>query len=160
LYGKLEATQSLTYTFEAQSETSNKVLGRSTIGFSELNTNQSQDHIDLHKYFKKNKNFISEDDKIYLEQYVIKGIPSSLRRKYWMTVSGAYGYMKMYQEGYYQALCAESNDTLYPNWPHPDYLTIQKDINRTFSDEAFFKLEENQNKLKRILRAFVKRNPV
>lgn len=68
--------------------------------------------------------------------------------------------MRNYQDGYYEALSSEDNDKLYPNWPHPDYLQIQKDIPRTFSDEAYFKDPLNQGKLKRILRAFVRRNPV
>ena len=120
----------------------------------------SQDYIDLNKYFKMNKYFVSDEDKIYLEQYVIKGIPPKLRRKYWLTVSGAYGYLKTYGDGYYQTLAKDDDEKAYPTWPHPDYSTIQKDIQRTFSDEPFFQDKANQEKIKRILRAFVRRNPV
>lgn len=84
----------------------------------------SQDHIDLHKYFKANRYFVSDEDKIYLESYVIKGIPKQLRRKYWLTVSGAYGYLKHYGAGYYKTLSADDDEGAYPNWPHPDYQVI------------------------------------
>ena len=67
---------------------------------------------------------MSDEDKIYLEQYVVKGIPKQLRRKYWLTVSGAYGYLKQFGEGYYQTLCKDGEETAYPTWPHPDYSTI------------------------------------
>lgn len=52
------------------------------------------------------------------------------------------------------------DERAYPNWPHPDYQQIQKDIPRTFSDEPFFKDAENLAKIRRILRAYVRRNPV
>jgi len=49
------------------------------------------------------------------------GIPENMRRQYWLTVSGAYGYMQHYCDGYYKSLSSESNNEAYPNWPHPDY---------------------------------------
>jgi hypothetical protein len=32
---------------------------------------------------------------------VVEGIPDTIRRKYWLTVSGAYGYLNNYSPGYY-----------------------------------------------------------
>ena len=68
--------------------------------------------------------------------------------------------MQHYCPGYYRSLSMDGNEEAYPNWPHPDYQQINKDIQRTFSDEAFFKDPETQAKIKRVLRAFVRRNPV
>ena len=120
----------------------------------------SQDYIDLYRYLKQNKYYVQDRDRVYLEQYVVKGIPEQLRRKYWLTVSGAYSYLKHYGDGYYQTICQENSDEAYPNWPHPDYLSIQKDLTRTFSEEPFFQQKETQDKIKRVLTAFVRRNPI
>lgn len=35
----------------------------------------SQDFIDLNNFLRANKFFIAEQDKVYLEQYVVKGFP-------------------------------------------------------------------------------------
>lgn len=99
-------------------------------------------------------------DRLFLEEFVVRGFPPSLRRKLWMSATGVYGYLKNYQDGYYQTISSENNEIAYPTWPHPDYQQIEKDIKRTFSDEDFFRLDENQDKLRRILRAYVRRNPV
>jgi len=69
---------------------------------------------------------------------VLRGIPSEVRRKYWLAVTGAYGYMKNYSKGYYKTLSSDNDESAYPSWPHPDYSSIAKDIPRTFSDEPFF----------------------
>lgn len=81
----------------------------------------SHDFQQLHKYFTNNKYFVSEYDRLCLESYVVKGIPPALRRKYWMAVSGAYGYMKHYGEGYYQTLVTDDDEVKYPTWPNADY---------------------------------------
>jgi len=49
---------------------------------------------------------------------------------------------------------------LYPKWPHPDYPEINKDLNRIFAKEEFFQKKENLDKIKRILYAFCRRNPI
>ena len=79
------------------------------------------DNNSLDKFFEANKYFISEGDRNYLEEFVIQGIPENLRRKYWLSISGAYGYMHHYYDGYYKALSMDDNDSAYPTWPHPDY---------------------------------------
>ena len=85
-------------------------------------------HYSLEKFFEQNKFFVHEEERAYLEQYVIMGIPENMRRQYWLTVSGAYGYMQHYCDGYYKSLSSEGNNEAYPNWPHPDYVQINKDI--------------------------------
>ena len=37
----------------------------------------SNDHRELEEYFKKNKHFVSDQDRIFLERYVIAGLPVS-----------------------------------------------------------------------------------
>jgi hypothetical protein len=95
-----------------------------------------------------------------LEEYVVRGIPPNLRRKFWLCVSGAYGYMRNYSDGYYECLSKENDDVAFRKWPHPCYHEIKKDVKRTFSDEPFFQRDETQQKILRILTAFVRRNPV
>jgi len=117
------------YQYDAQSSALGDVTTAGSAGYSGTHQGQefalpSQDHIDLHKYFKMNRYFVSDEDKIYLESYVIKGIPKQLRRKYWLTVSGAYGYLKHYGEGYYKTLSTDDDEGAYPSWPHPDYQVI------------------------------------
>lgn len=60
-----------------------------------------------------------------------------------MTVSGASSYLAAYGPGYYALIISENDDEAYPIWPHPDTNQIEKDIDRTFKDEAFFKIAEN-----------------
>jgi hypothetical protein len=83
--------------------------------------------IDFHKYLVENKYGIKEEDKEMLEKVVIRGIPDNQRRRYWLSVSGAFGYLKNYSPGYYATLSSE-DEQCYPNWPHPDYTQINKDI--------------------------------
>ena len=82
---------------------------------------EGQDYIDLYKYFRINKHFVSEEERKILEPFVVKGIPEGLRRKYWLSISGAYGYLNHYSEGYYQTLVKDDDERAYPTWPHPDY---------------------------------------
>jgi hypothetical protein len=74
----------------------------------------------LYKYFESHKYGISDSDREYLEEFVVRGIPDNLRRRYWLSVSGAFGYLKNYSPGYYATLSSE-DESCYPNWPHPDY---------------------------------------
>lgn len=50
-------------------------------------------HYSLERFFEEHKYFVPDEERVNLEQYVIMGIPDHLRRQYWLTVSGAYGYM-------------------------------------------------------------------
>lgn len=80
--------------------------------------------------------------------------------------------MRHYQNGYYTALATGVDGTseeplpraeqerIFPAQPVADYNAIAKDIKRTFSEEPFFQLVENQDKIRRILTAFVRRNPL
>ena len=60
-----------------------------------------QDLKSLMQYFNINKFGIPDEDREDLELFVLRGIPSEVRRKYWLTVTGAYGYLKNYSKGYY-----------------------------------------------------------
>ena len=92
----------------------------------------------MSKYFDSNPFNVSEEERVLLEEYVVRGIPSNLRRKFWLSVSGAYGYLKNYSDGYYQCLSKENDDIAFIKWPHPCYHEIKKDVKRTFSEEVFF----------------------
>ena len=81
---------------------------------------RDESYYDLEKFLNENSNFISEKDIAYVEKFVIEGIPNELRRKYWISVSGAKGYLEHYSDGYYLAISSEIEES-YPDWPHPDY---------------------------------------
>lgn len=74
LYNPMEASASLAIVFEQNDKPSKKGSAQkrteSSSGF------QTQDYLDLQDYFKVNKYFVNEQDKIYLEQYVVKGFPT------------------------------------------------------------------------------------
>ena len=46
--------------------------------------------------------------------------PPSLRKQFWMAVSGANSYLTAYGPGYYALITTENDDEAYPIWPHPD----------------------------------------
>jgi hypothetical protein len=77
-----------------------------SIASSKFKTNSeafilTNDHYELEKFFRINKFFVSNHDRVFLQRYIIAGLPPDLRRTFWMTVSGAYSYMKDYSAGYY-----------------------------------------------------------
>ena len=65
-----------------------------------------------------------------METFIFSRLPEKHRRKFWLTVSGAYRYMEHYCDGYYRSLSVDDNEESYPKWPHPDYQKIDKDISR------------------------------
>jgi hypothetical protein len=67
-----------------------------------------QDTIDLHKYLAENKYGIRDEDREMLEEMVVTGIPDNLRRRFWLSVSEAFGYLKNYSPGYYATLSSEN----------------------------------------------------
>ena len=73
----------------------------------------NQDEIDLKKFLNGNI-VIKKSERKFLLKYVIKGLPNSIRGKFWLVTSGAYRYMqKEYDPGYYKRLCELINE--YPN---------------------------------------------
>ena len=48
-----------------------------------------------------------------MEEYVVKGIPPDLRRKFWLCVSGAHVYLRNYSDGYYECLSKENDDIAF-----------------------------------------------
>ncbi|KAF8417081.1 rab-GTPase-TBC domain-containing protein [Tirmania nivea] len=81
---------------------------------------------------------------------VIGGIPVSYRWKVWAECSGA-GALRV--PGYYEELLQASNDD-----PHI-MLQISMDINRTLTDNIFFRKGPGVHKLKQVLIAYSRRNP-
>jgi hypothetical protein len=97
-----------------------------------------EDPLSLEPFFEENKYCVPEAHKSFLEEVAISGMPNQYRRQYWLAITGAYGYLRHYSDGYYDALASEGVEVLYPKWPHPDYQEILKDVPRTFSKEPFF----------------------
>ena len=116
--------------------------------------------INLENFFEETKTSILDEDKDQLEELIMAGMPDKFRRLYWLAITKAYGYLNHYGDGYYAALSSIDDKVLYPKWPHPDYPEINKDLNRIFAKEDFFQIKENLDKIKRILYAFCRRNPI
>ena len=101
------------------------------------------------------------DDKILYTEKDIKSIkniyledfPEKSRKKFWVIASGAKREMLNFPNYYNNIL------NNYPSYIPSIYeQTIEKDLNRTFPDEAFFQKKENIDKLRNILLAFSRRN--
>lgn len=61
----------------------------------------SEDEVDL-KRFLDGKQVIKKSERKFLLKYVVKGIPPSLRGRFWLITSGANRFMqKEYNPGYY-----------------------------------------------------------
>ena len=88
-----------------------------------------------------------------IKDLLLTHLPSKNRPDFWFIASGAKRAM-LNNPGYYASILN--------NFPEgtqsPSQKSIDLDINRTFPYLDFFKNEENKNKLKRILTAFIRRN--
>ena len=81
---------------------------------------------------------------------VLGGIPNSLRAKVWAECSGA---LSLRIPGYYTDLVESGDDD-------PEILAqIQMDINRTLTDNVFFRRGPGVEKLNQVLLAYSRRNP-
>ncbi|KAK1997915.1 TBC domain-containing protein [Colletotrichum falcatum] len=87
-----------------------------------------------------------------LRNLVLGGIPVSLRAKVWSECSGA---NTLRVPGYYQDIIARSDKDDDPT----AVSQIEMDINRTLTDNIFFRKGPGVSKLKEVLRAYARRNP-
>eukprot|EP00164_Ancoracysta_twista_P019894 GFYU01035247.1.p1 GENE.GFYU01035247.1~~GFYU01035247.1.p1 ORF type:complete len:540 (-),score=146.44 GFYU01035247.1:62-1645(-) len=83
---------------------------------------------------------------------VRQGIPHELRSEMWQHLSGAHA-MMLEHEGYYEELASASKGD------HAKFKEIEKDLDRTFPGHELFQLAENIDRLRRVLRAYMLRNP-
>jgi hypothetical protein len=112
--------------------------------------------------WQKHKELVADDKILYTkkEKSLIKDllynpIPSEMRPKYWVIISGARQEM-INNPGYYDKL--KTLAKMAPN--NPFIKPISLDLRRTFPAEAFFKDETNLEKLNNILLAFSFRNSI
>jgi len=87
-----------------------------------------------------------------LRNLVLGGIPVNLRAKVWSECSGA---NTLRVPGYYQDIIARSDKDDDPT----AVSQIEMDINRTLTDNIFFRKGPGVSKLKEVLRAYARRNP-
>lgn len=87
---------------------------------------------------------------------MINGIPIHLRGRLWKVCSGAQSYIAQEEfKTYYHTLVFEM-----PDYPNPCFYQIEIDIKRTFPEDKFFQLPGTVSTLRRVLVAYVKRNPL
>ncbi|GKT56373.1 TBC domain-containing protein [Colletotrichum tofieldiae] len=87
-----------------------------------------------------------------LRNLVLGGIPVNLRAKVWSECSGA---TTLRVPGYYQDIIARSDKDDDPL----AVSQIEMDINRTLTDNIFFRKGPGVSKLKEVLKAYARRNP-
>ncbi|KAK1965829.1 TBC domain-containing protein [Colletotrichum sublineola] len=87
-----------------------------------------------------------------LRNLILGGIPVNLRAKVWSECSGA---NTLRVPGYYQDIIARSDKDDDPT----AVSQIEMDINRTLTDNIFFRKGPGVSKLKEVLRAYARRNP-
>ena len=88
-----------------------------------------------------------------IKDLLLSHLPSKKRKEFWFIASGAKREM-LNNPGYYSSILKN-----FPNGTQsPSEHTLKLDVHRTFTYLDFFKNEENQKKLTRILTAFVRRN--
>ncbi|KAF9874546.1 TBC domain-containing protein [Colletotrichum karsti] len=87
-----------------------------------------------------------------LKNLVLGGIPVNLRAKVWSECSGA---TALRIPGYYQDIIAQSDEDDDPQVESQ----IEMDINRTLTDNIFFRKGPGVPKLKEVLLAYARRNP-
>ncbi|KAF4776905.1 TBC domain-containing protein [Colletotrichum scovillei] len=99
-----------------------------------------------------NKGKVGRAKRSELRNLVLGGIPVNLRAKVWSECSGA---TTLRVPGYYQDIIArpdEDDDPLAVS-------QIDMDINRTLTDNIFFRKGPGVSKLKEVLKAYARRNP-
>ena len=112
--------------------------------------------------WQKHKELIAEDkiaynkkEKALIKDLLYNPIPTEMRPKYWLIISGAKQEI-INNPGYYDKL--KKLAKIAPN--NPFIKTISLDLHRTFPSEKFFKDEANLEKLNNILLAFSLRNSI
>jgi len=80
-----------------------------------------------------------------------------MRPQFWIKCAGLHNYMSNYCNDYYYILTqADLLDEF--KYPNRHFAQIDKDLDRTYPDDPFFNFEVKQS-LRRVLRAYVYRNP-
>jgi hypothetical protein len=102
--------------------------------------------------------FFNDKQREEWEKEVIFGIPSHLRGKFWKVCTGYEQYKNFYCDEYYETLQMAIEFGKLPNYPNPHFKQIEKDMTRTFVDDPFY-TQELQDSIKRILTAYIWRNP-
>lgn len=68
----------------------------------------ADDPLNLERFFIENKYSILEEHRDFLENVATSGMIKKFRRQYWLAITGAYGYLNHYSDGYYAALSSEN----------------------------------------------------
>ena len=97
---------------------------------------------------------LSSVERKVIQSYILKcELNDELRKQLWLRGSGAKTLM-MDNHGYYQRLW--SNIAQYPN---PWFYQIELDLHRTFSSDEAIYSHTSEEKMRRVLGAYIKRNP-
>ena len=75
---------------------------------SYFDIDKPDDPLNLERFFVENKFSIMEEHRDFLEDVAIRGMLKKYRRQYWLSITGAYGYLNHYSDGYYAALSSEN----------------------------------------------------
>ena len=107
----------------------------------------------INELFSENIISYTPQQIILIKDLLYSHLPSKYRKDFWFIASGAKREM-LNNPGYYLSLLNN-----FPNGTQsPGERIVKLDINRTFPYLEYFKIEENKNKLLRILTAFIRRN--
>lgn len=97
---------------------------------------------------------LSTGQRIFLQKFLLKHqLPNNLRKELWLRGSGAKTLMAD-NPWYYQQLTEN-----VPRYPNPCFYQIELDLHRTFSAEDIIFDETSEDKMRRVLSAYIKRNP-
>ena len=107
----------------------------------------------LDELFSPDIIFYTDKQISLIKDLLLSHLPHEKRRDFWFIASGAKREM-LNNPGYYSSIIKN-----FPKGTQsPGESSLKLDITRTFPLLDYFKIEENRNKLERILTAFVRRN--
>ena len=78
---------------------------------------------------------LSPEEREFLEELVVEGVPDKLRGKFWVACTGARAYKSGYCDNYYDTICMAEEYGTWKEYPNNHFRTIKKDIPRTFMDD-------------------------
>lgn len=122
---------------------------------SEKHSNQERMINKISKILDQNKFMtLSSAERQIIQAYILKcELPEDLRKELWLRGSGAKTLMYD-NHGYYERLC--KNIAQYPN---PCFYQIELDLHRTFSSSETIYSHTSEEKMRKVLGAYIKRNP-
>ena len=100
----------------------------------------------------------SNEERKAIKDVVFDGIPDEKRQKFWQKCTGIHAYRDSYVPQYYETLCAADKNGDWEQYPNVHFAQIDKDLTRTFPGDPYYNAEIQQS-MRRILRAYVWRNP-